>query len=104
MNTSEESANATTQSRARMVKWAITNKITADHPGFMHCVHVCHEDGSTMMLCFSFSVIDPENPRMVWVFTEHLGYHVFNTESCIVTELAQAEPLDAKRSLLDRVH
>jgi len=43
-------------------------------------VHVIHQDGSSLVFHNAFAERDPEDKEFVWVYSEHVGYHLFHIE------------------------
>ncbi len=63
-------------SRARMVELAKVTQL--EH--FKNWVLVRHQDGSEFLFNYAFKYADPEDTGFFWVFTEHVGNHLFVVE------------------------
>src|SRR5678816_1465392 len=67
--------------------------LLATDPRFNNSALVLHVDGSLFRIQCAFTMKDPDEPRWLWLITEHFGEHVFDTDD--IERIEESDSLDS---------
>jgi len=71
---------------------AYSATLLATDPRFNQAAQVLHEDGSLFRVQCAFVMADPDNPKWLWLITEHFGELVFDKDDIERTDESSSLP------------